>query len=253
MQKNNVIPKNQTQQLVIESNTWLSAVYYEIRTVSLTPLATCIHFPTPENETCMYISTFKDLRCLVSLFCLNNSLICLKVLKYGYMYRNKTYLPRGCTLGPESDERRLYLQAELDVCLPVSVTSHCAKSRYTTCYLSSSRLAHKNSTEFIHLFLCAAVTRASFHELHPASLLSFSTVRLQVVFWSSLFPFPSGAHVIVMLLWLFLSCLWMWPIIFHLCRFTSTPSGFVSAVSCNSSVVTCSSQWIRRICLRHLF
>ena len=52
-----------------------------------------------------------------------------------------------------------------------------------TCYLSSARLvAHKASTEFLHLFLSAAVTRASSHELLPTSLLSFSTVRLQVVF-----------------------------------------------------------------------
>ena len=125
--------------------------------------------------------------------------------------------------------------------------------RYCYCYLSSARLvAHKASTEFLHLFLSAAVTRASSHELHPASLLSFSNVRLQVVFGRPFFLFPSGAHVIAMLLWLFLSCLRMWPIIFHLRRFTSTLSGFVPAFSCNSSVVTCSSQRIRRICLRHL-
>ena len=121
-------------------------------------------------------------------------------------------------------------------------------------YLSSACLvAHKASTEFLHLFLSAAVTHASSHELHPASLLSFSTVRLQVVFGRVFFLLPSGAHVIAMLLWLFLSCLRMWPIIFHLRCFTSTLSGFVSAFSCNSSVVTCSSQRIRRICLRHLF
>ena len=91
----------------------------------------------------------------------------------------------------EQNKRRLYLQAELDACLSVSVTSHCAKSRYTTCYLSSARLlAHKNSTEFLHLFLSAAVTCASSHELHPASLFClFSPLYASKLFLVVPFPF----------------------------------------------------------------
>ena len=66
---------------------------------------------------------------------------------------------------------------------------------------------------------------------HPASALSFSTVRLQVVFGPPLVLFPSGVQVIAMLQSLFWSCLSMCPIIFHLRCFTSLIVGFMSALS----------------------
>lgn len=50
------------------------------------------------------------------------------------------------------------------------------KSANVTCYLS------KASTEHLHFSRSAAVVLASAPDLHPASSLSFSTVRLQVVF-----------------------------------------------------------------------
>ena len=87
----------------------------------------------------------------------------------------------------------------------------------------------------------------------PASSLSFSTLRLQVVFGLPLLLFPSSAQVyIAMLQSLFWSCLSICPIIFHLRHFNSSLSGFMSALSNNSSVLTWSCQWIRRILRRHL-
>ena len=62
--------------------------------------------------------------------------------------------------------------------------------------------------------LLAAMIFTSSHDRHPASALSFSTVRLQVVFGLPLVLFPSGVQVIAMLQLLFWSCLSMWPTIF---------------------------------------
>ena len=77
-----------------------------------------------------------------------------------------------------------------------------------TCYLSASCLmAHKASTERRHFTRSAADVLASAHDVHPASSLSFSTVRLQVVFGLPLLLFPSGAQVIAVLQSLFWSCL----------------------------------------------
>ena len=84
----------------------------------------------------------------------------------------------------------------------------------------------------------AAMVFTSSHDRHPASALSFSTVRLQVVFGLTLVLFPSGVQVIAMLQLLFWSCLSMCPIIFHLLCFTSLIVGFMSALSSSSSVLT---------------
>ena len=68
--------------------------------------------------------------------------------------------------------------------------------RTVTCYLSSSCLvAHRASTERLHSILSAAATLVSFHDRQPASALSFSTVRRQVVFGRPRFLRPSGADV----------------------------------------------------------
>lgn len=117
-------------------------------------------------------------------------------------------------------------------------------------HLSSSRLvSHKAFTEHFHLSLSDATARTSFHVLQPASFLSISTVRLQVVFDLPLFLFPPGAQVMAMLQWLFGSCLRMWPIIFHLRRFTSLLSWVNFDVCNSSSLLTWSChliRWIRR-------
>ena len=63
-----------------------------------------------------------------------------------------------------------------------------------TPHLSSSCLvAHKAFTEFLHLSRLTTMVFTSFQDCHPASALSFSTVRLQVVFGLPLLLFPSGA------------------------------------------------------------
>ena len=120
-------------------------------------------------------------------------------------------------------------------------------------YNYSRLVTHKASTKRFHLSRSAAIIRNSFHVFQPTSSLSFSTVRFQVVFGLPLLLFPSVAQVyIVMLQSLFWSCLSICPIIFHLRHFNSSLSGFMSALSNNSSVLTCSCQWIWRILRRHL-
>ena len=108
-------------------------------------------------------------------------------------------------------------------------------------------MAHKASTECFHFSRLAAIVLASFHDSHPASFVSFSTVRSQVVFGLPLLLFPFGAHVIAMLQSLFWSCLSICPIIFHLRRFTFLFIGFISALSSSSSVLPRTCHLIRRI------
>ena len=78
----------------------------------------------------------------------------------------------------------------------------------TSPYLSSSCLvAYKAFTESLHASRLAATVFTSSHDRHPSSALSFSTVRLQVVFGLPLLLFPSGAQVTAMLQSPFWSCL----------------------------------------------
>ena len=116
----------------------------------------------------------------------------------------------------------------------------------------ASQVVHKASAVSLHFFLFAAATLASSHDLHPASALSFSTVRRHVVFGLPLFLFPSGAQVIATFMRLCLSCRKMCPIIFHLLLFTSLLSGLQFACSRSSSVDTWSSQRTIIILRRHL-
>ena len=115
-------------------------------------------------------------------------------------------------------------------------------------------MAHRAFTERFHQELprSAATIRTSVHDFQPASSLSFSTVRIQVVFGLPLLLFPSGAGVIATLQLLFWSYLSICPIIFHLRHFTSSLSGFMSALSNNASLLTWSCHWIRKILRRHL-
>ena len=74
------------------------------------------------------------------------------------------------------------------------------KAAITSSYLSSSCLvAHKAFPQSLHASRLAATVFTSSHDRHPASALSFSTVRLQVVFGLPLLLFPSGAQVTAML------------------------------------------------------
>ena len=82
------------------------------------------------------------------------------------------------------------------------------KGAITSPYLSSSCLvAHKAFPESLHTSRLAATVFTSSHDRHPASALSFSTFRLQVVFGLPLLLFPSGAQVTAMLQSPFWSCL----------------------------------------------
>ena len=113
-------------------------------------------------------------------------------------------------------------------------------------------MVHKAFTECFHFSRLAAIVLALFHNSHPASFLSFSTVRSQVVFGLPLLLFPSGAHVTAMLQLLFWSCLSICPIIIHLRRFTCLLIGFISALSSSSLVLTRSCHLICRILLKDL-
>ena len=124
--------------------------------------------------------------------------------------------------------------------------------RCVTCYLSTSCLvAHKAFTERFHFSRSAAAVLTSDHDFHPAYFFSFSTVRLQVVFGLPFLLFPSFAQVIAMLQSLLWSCRSMCPIIFHLRSLTSSLSGFISALSSRSLVLTWSCQCIWSILRRH--
>ena len=63
----------------------------------------------------------------------------------------------------------------------------------------SCLVAHRAFTELLHSSLLVAAVRTSSHDLQPASCLSFSTVRLQVVFGLPLLLLPSGAQLMATL------------------------------------------------------
>ena len=116
----------------------------------------------------------------------------------------------------------------------------------------SCLVAHRAFTELLHSSLLVAAVRTSSHDLQPASCLSFSTVRLQVVFGLPLLLLPSGAQLMATLQSSLRSFLRIWPIIFHLRDITSTLSGFMLALSSSSLVLTWSCHRIRKILRRHL-
>lgn len=114
-------------------------------------------------------------------------------------------------------------------------------------------VAHKSSTDSLHLFFSAAIIRASYHEFQPASFCSFYTVRLHVVFGLPLLLLPSGVQVIPLLLWLSQSCRSICPVIFHV-RHLNSALTLVSCHACFSQFLgTLSNVESCRICLRHLF
>ena len=63
----------------------------------------------------------------------------------------------------------------------------------------------------------------SFRNSYPAFFLSFSTVRLQLVFGLPLLLFPSSAQVIAVLQSLFWSCISICPIMSHLLIYADSP------------------------------
>ena len=63
----------------------------------------------------------------------------------------------------------------------------------------SCLVAHRAFTELLHSSLLVAAVRTSSHDLQPASCLSFSTVRLQMVFGLPLLLLPSGAQLMATL------------------------------------------------------
>ena len=85
----------------------------------------------------------------------------------------------------------------------------------------------KAFAEFFHFSRLAAMVLTSSRDSYPAFFLSFSTVRLQLVFGLSLLLFPSGAQFIAVLQSLFWSCIS--PIMSHLLIYVVSP--FYSEVS----------------------
>ena len=121
---------------------------------------------------------------------------------------------------------------------PLAISRHCvvyqlkfylSNTDYIAyCYLSSScPMAHRAFMESFHFSLTAATTRTSSQEPQPPSLISLSTVLLQVVFGLPRLLLPSGAHDIATLQLFSQSCLRICPIIFHLLDLTSLLSGFI--------------------------
>ena len=87
---------------------------------------------------------------------------------------------------------------------------------------SSSPVAHKAARFSLQCTLSLAIGLAAFHDVHPNSFLSLSTVRLRVVFGRPTFLLPSGAHVRAVMQWQLSSILSTWPIHFHLLPLTSS-------------------------------
>ena len=65
---------------------------------------------------------------------------------------------------------------------------------------SVTEVSHNASTEGLHSSLSATALHTSVPDFQPASFLSFSTVRFQVVFGRPLLRLPSGARVISLLI-----------------------------------------------------
>ena len=84
-------------------------------------------------------------------------------------------------------------------------------------------LAHKAFTESFHFSRLAAMDLTSSRNSYPVFFLSFSTVRLQLVFGLPLLLFPSGAQVIAVFQSLFWSCISICPIMSHLLIYAVSP------------------------------
>ena len=78
-------------------------------------------------------------------------------------------------------------------------------------------------TESFHFSRLAAMDLTSSRNSYPVFFLSFSTVRLQLVFGLPLLLFPSGAQVIAVFQSLFWSCISICPIMSHLLIYAVSP------------------------------
>ena len=109
----------------------------------------------------------------------------------------------------------------------------------TSPHLSSSRsVAHKAAVLFFHLFLSLARALTSSHDFQPAIVLSFSTVRRQVVLGWPTFLLPIGAQVSAVTQWCSLGILRTCPKNLHLLLFTSILILVHPALSLSSSIDT---------------
>ena len=124
----------------------------------------------------------------------------------------------------------------------------------TSPHLSSSRsVAHKAAPLFLHLSLSLARALASSQDFQPAIVLSFSTVRRQVVLGRPIFLLPIGVQVSAVAQWCTLGILRTCPKNLHLLLFTSILILVHPALSLSSSIDTMEGQNIPRLLLRHWY
>ena len=116
-----------------------------------------------------------------------------------------------------------------------------------------AKMAHRASTCAFHRFLSCATVCASLQDCHPASDLSFSTVRRQVVFGRPLFLFPSGVLVRAVTQSLSGCFLRMCPMKRHLLLLTSSLNLSKLALFSSSLLLILSCHLIFIILLRHRF
>ena len=94
-------------------------------------------------------------------------------------------------------------------------------------YGMSRTFARISETESFHFSRLAAMDLTSSRNSYPvfflSFFLSFSTVRLQLVFGLPLLLFPSDAQVIAVLQSLFWSCISICPIMSHLLIYAASP------------------------------
>ena len=102
----------------------------------------------------------------------------------------------------------------------------------TSPHLSSSHsVAHKATLLFLHLSVSLAMALASSQDFQPAIILSFSTVRRQVVLGRPTFLLPIGVQVSVVAQWCSLGILRTCPKNLHLLLYPGTSCSFVKLIN----------------------
>ena len=122
---------------------------------------------------------------------------------------------------------------------PASFLLGVTRLMFTSPHLSSSRsVAHKVALLFLHLSLSLARALASSQDFQPAIVLSFSTVRRQLVLGRPTFLLPIGVQVSAVAQWCSLGILRTCPKNLHLLLFTSILILVHPVLSLSSSIDT---------------
>ena len=127
----------------------------------------------------------------------------------------------------------LYLRLPKVCCCSISDDLSCS------CYLPTSCLVANKAFKGLFPPLPVCCYCPHFVPGSPACFVPFLLYRSSPrCFWFPPLRFPSGVHFSAIFQSMFLSCLMISPIIFHLRHFISSLSGFIRALSNSSSIPT---------------